>query len=151
MTCRSIMISSPAVLHCADTVGKAASILLDTALPGLPVVDDDGILLGVLTRHRLLGLVLPRVATLDIGIEDLSFLRETLDDLSGRWQEVAGEPIRLHLDLPPVATPDTSLSEALLLLYRGEAMLPVVENKGGKLAGIVSARHLLSLLAGGRD
>lgn len=43
-----------------------------------------------------------------------------------------------------VAHPDTSLSEALLLIYRRNGVLPVVERESRKLLGVVTADRALA-------
>lgn len=153
MTCRTIMTAHPHTLKADDPVGKAIGELLGHRHIILPVVGDNDRYLGVFGVFDLVGLLLPRVATLDSLLPDLGFLKDaTPKAMRDRLAEIALQPISQHLrtDLPTLQ-PETSVVEALLLFYRGRLTLPVVDEKTGRLLGVVSQWDALAHLTGHRQ
>lgn len=134
-------------LQGGDVVGEATRRMLTNFVTDLPVVEDDGRLIGILKLERLLASLLPKGALIGFGMEDLSFVSDTLDHLRRQMHTVADTPVR-HLMVKPdnVVHPDTSPVEIVLLLYRGASNVPVVERDTGKLVGMVSARDVLTAL-----
>lgn len=136
-------------LRDSDTVGDALRILvqLGRCVSSLPVVDESGKLVGVLSVDQLISLLLPKAALLNEALPDLSFVSDTLEHLKEKMRGLEGEPVSRHMGEPghPVY-PDTPLMEVLLLLYRGENDLPVIERNTGRLLGIVSAIDILRAL-----
>jgi CBS domain-containing protein len=106
----------------------------------VPVVDEKGHYLGIFGIYSLLRLTLPKAATLEQGVEDISFIRCGLEELGERLREVEGESVLsgLRKDIP-VVHPDTPLMETVLLLLRARIALPVVERETNRLVGMISS------------
>ncbi|MEJ2316195.1 MAG: CBS domain-containing protein [Gammaproteobacteria bacterium] len=140
MSARSIMDPHPTVLHPDDPIRTAAQYVMDNRYRRIPVVDDDGRFVGVFGVNCLLRLVLPHAAIMENGLESVNFARETLTDLYRRYCENSDKEIALCMDKEDVETvgPDTPLLEAVLILYRTKASLPVVDPETGKLVGVIS-------------
>jgi CBS domain-containing protein len=103
------------------------------------VVDEHGRYLGVISSNRLLASILPKAATMDEGMADLSFVKDTVEDLRERWREAENLPVTQFIDTSlRTVPPDASLTETLLALYQNRTSLPVVEEDTGRLVGIVS-------------
>lgn len=134
------MDSHPTVLHPEDHIRTAAQYVMDNRYRRIPVVDEEGRFLGVFGVNCLLRLVLPHAAIMENGLESVNFARETLSDLYRRYCENSDKEIALCMDKENVPTvgPDTSLLEAVLILYRTKASLPVVDPESGKLLGVIS-------------
>jgi CBS domain-containing membrane protein len=139
MTARQVMNDRPITLNQTDRLRDAAEIILTHHFRNVPVVDERGRYLGVISSNRLLASILPKAATMDEGMADLSFVKDTVEDLRERWRETENLPVTQVMDtsLRTVA-PDTSLAETLLALYQNRTSLPVVEQPSGRLVGIVS-------------
>jgi CBS domain-containing protein len=139
MTARQVMNDRPITLNQTDRLRDAAEIILTHHFRNVPVVDERGRYLGVISSNRLLASILPKAATMDEGMADLSFVKDTVEDLRERWRETENLPGTQVMDtsLRTVA-PDTSLAETLLALYQNRTSLPVVEQPSGRLVGIVS-------------
>jgi CBS-domain-containing membrane protein len=118
----------------------------------LPVVDDKGRYMGIFGVNCLLRLVLPHAAVMEQGLEDVSFVQETLSDLYNRFLEVKNEPVSLCMsrDIATVA-PDTPLVNTLLTLYRTRTSIPVVEEGSGKLVGMISYFDVGERIASARE
>jgi CBS domain-containing protein len=129
----------PIALKLTDRLQDAAEIILTHHFRNVPVVDEQGRYLGVISSNRLLASILPKAATLDEGMADLSFVKDTVEDLRERWREAEDLPVTQFLDTSlRTVPPDASLTETLLALYQNRTSLPVVEQPCGRLVGIVS-------------
>ena len=113
------------------------------------MVDGDGRYTGVFDMWDLLALLLPKAATLDDLVPNLSFLSDDLPALQQRMKEIGGQPVGplARPDLP-LLRPDTSPVEALLLFYRNRSTLPVVDEASGKLVGVMSYWDALAAISG---
>ena len=148
MTCATVMNTRPLTLRVDAPVSNAVEIFLRHACHTLPVVDAEGRFAGLFGVHRLLGLLLPKVATLKDGLTDLRYVQDTLADVRRRLADIAGHAVGDYLDEPAaVLRPDTPIMETLLMLYHHHDGLPVVEEASGRLLGIVSFRDVLDKIA----
>ena len=149
MTVRTFMTTNPVTLRADDTVGRAVEIMLKNRYLILPVVDGEGRYTGVFDMWDLLALLLPKAATLDHALPNLGFLGDDLPGLQRKLGEVSGQKIGplARPDLPTI-DPDMSPVEALLLFYRNRSSLPVVDEKSGKLVGVLSYWDALAAISG---
>lgn len=127
------------------TVRDAAALLADNHISGMPVVDDEGKVVGMITEGDLFRRV-------EIGTEVKP--RPALLELFRPTQELAGEYVRSHARFVSEmmtaevvsATEDTSLADIAELMERHRIKrIPVL--KDGKLAGLVSRANLIRVLA----
>jgi CBS domain-containing protein len=149
MTAQTIMNPNPTAIRATETVASAAQLILQHHLRHLPVVDEQGIYLGTFGIFSVLSLTVPKVATLDMGLNHVPFTAHRLSDLRERLQQVAQEPVVncLRQDVE-VVYPDTPLMEAVLLLLRNRIALPVVERESRRLVGIISSWDALQKVVG---
>jgi CBS domain-containing protein len=139
MNARLVMNDRPVTLRQTDTLRDAAEIILTHRYRNVPVVDDDGRYLGVISTNRLLKVLLPKAATMEPALDSLPFVNDTLDELRERWHEAEDLPVTEVMDTGiRTVTPDTPLTETLLELYHNRTSLPVVEADTGRLVGSVS-------------
>ena len=133
-----------------ETVGVALERMLENRVTDLPVVDASGAFLGMFMLDRLYANLLPRAALLGKGMQDLSFVSDTLDDLRAKMRAIEGDPVRGYVEkVDNVIHPDDPPVEIVLQLHRGANNLPVVDRDSGRLVGMVSSRDLLATLHGG--
>lgn len=149
MTAQTLMNPNPTAIRATGTVAHAARLILGHHLRHLPVVDEQGIYLGTFGIFSLLSLTLPKVATIDGGLNHMPFTADRLSDLHERLRQVAQEPVLhcLRQDVE-VVHPETPLMEAVLLLLRHRVALPVVERETRRLVGIISSWDALQKLVG---
>jgi CBS-domain-containing membrane protein len=149
MTAASVMDPQPTYVKAHDLIGTAARYIMDNRYRNLPVIDNYGRYLGVFGVNCLLRLLLPKAAVMEKGLEEVSFIHDTLADLHDRLRELEKQPVTLCMQTD-VATvpPDKPLVETLLLLYRNKTSIPVVEPETGKLVGMISywdvTEHILA-------
>ncbi|ANL74538.1 CBS/BON domain-containing protein (plasmid) [Rhizobium phaseoli] len=144
MLVQAIMTSPAITVTASASVAEAARLMLDNRISGLPVVDANGALVGIVSEGDFL-------SRSELNTErKRSWLLEWLTS-SGR---IAAEYVRTHgrrveeVMTAPVSAiaPTASLSDAVRLMERQDIKrLPVVE--GGKLVGIVARSDLLRALS----
>jgi CBS domain-containing protein len=151
MSVRSIMTAEPLTLRADETIGRAVELMLEHRYIVLPVVDANSSHLGEFDVWDLLGLLLPKAATLNSMLPDLKFVADNLPELQAKLGEISGRPVgEMARPNLPVLRPDTSVIEALLQFYRHRSPLPVVEEKSGRLVGILSYWDVVAAVAGPR-
>lgn len=126
---------------------KAARLLLENRINGMPVVDSDGHLVGILCQSDLITqqkkLPLPSVFTLLDGfiplISPKNFEKEV--------QKIAASTVAQAMTRRPlvVVSPETDIEEvARLMVDKKLHTLPVIE--GDKLVGVVGKEDVLKTL-----
>ena len=139
MSATSIMDPNPIVLKPTDMIKTAIGYIMEHRFRNLPVVDNDGHYLGSFGVHCLLKNVLPKAATMKQGLENVSFVQETLADLHNRVIDMEDKPVSMCMSTDAeTVSPDTPLVETLLILYHARNSLPVVDTESGKLLGVIS-------------
>ena len=142
MSAELFMDPNPATLRPTDSIGVAAAKIMEEHLRSLPVVDENGRFLGVITASCLLFLVLPKIATMrkeKYPLDSMPYVTSTMDDLRRRLKKAIDYPVTICLkEGVKVVHPDTPIVETLLTLYNTKANLPVVERQSERLVGMIS-------------
>jgi CBS domain-containing protein len=130
-TVADAMTRDPIVLRSDDALADAARVLDEARISGAPVVDPQGILVGVLSRT------------------DLLHARAT-ERLWGRWP---GLKVRHLMHSPAItASPDTSLDEAAATMEHERVHRLVVVVPGhDRPVGVLSTTDLVHAMLGGTD
>ena len=150
MNIREVM-SSPAITVAPETsVQKVARIMRENHISGVPIVSEDGRMLGAITELDMIArsapLEEPRYIAILSGYIPTSFekYREYKEQLK---QALATTAIELMDDDQEFATvtPETSTDEALRIMLDPENfMLPVLE--GGKVVGVVTRTDMVRII-----
>ena len=82
MKANIIMNPHPMTLRPTDTVATAADRILKHHLRHLPVVDEQGRYLGTFSVYSLLKLTLPKAVLDKHGLDNVSFVTESVEDLA---------------------------------------------------------------------
>ncbi|WP_019280040.1 CBS domain-containing protein [Rhizobium grahamii] len=144
MIVENAMTPSPITIGESSTVFDAASLMLANRISGLRVVDDEGVLIGIITESDFL------------RRHELNTDRKSswLQNFLASPGKMADEYVRTHGRLVKevmsphlvVTSPTAALFEAVLLMERNRVKrLPVVSE--GRLIGIISRSDLLRALA----
>ena len=120
-------------------------ILLDNKMPGVPVVDTNGYLVGFVSDGHLLASALPKYMT---DMEDLSFVREGTDAWVHYFAESANRPISevMSREVSSVESGKSELVVAHKMVHEGTSSVMVTKN--GKLIGIVNRLDLYAAVVG---
>jgi acetoin utilization protein AcuB len=57
LTVERIMTADPVTIHPAQSIGEAAEIMLEKRVSGLPVINDDGAICGIITESDIFRMV----------------------------------------------------------------------------------------------
>ncbi len=149
-TVRDVMESSPASVSIDTKVEDVVRTLHDNELPGVPVLDGDGRLAGIVTEADLVlpddqgDLHLPHYINLFGGTVFLEPLGRYEKRLRKAFASTAADMMTKD---PDTVGPDASVKEAARLIHEsGHNRLPVVEDDG-RLVGVITRVDLLGALA----
>jgi CBS domain-containing protein len=145
MRADEVMTRNPTTIAPEAAVAEAVRLMLEARVSGLPVVNDAGALVGVITEGDLL-------SRAELGTEKkrskwLEFLfgpgRSAEDFVQSHGRRVGEVMTRTPISVAP----DARLDEVVgLMIDKRVKRLPVVE--GGRLVGVVSRADLLRALSG---
>ena len=127
-------------------ITKAAKILLEKRINGMPVIDPFGRLVGIICQSDLVaqqkGIPVPLIFTLLESFIPLTS-RSRLDK---EMEKITALTVKEAMTLEPVTvSPETDIEEvAKLMVDKKYHTLPVVE--GGKVVGIVGKEDVLKTL-----
>ena len=144
-----IMDPNPVTVSPDTSVEDVVAALRKHELPGLPVVDADGQLVGIVTETDMVlqddqgDLHIPHYVNLFGGTVFLESLHGYEDRLRKAFASSAKD---LMTRDPDTVGPDTSVRAAARLIHeKGHNRLPVVED--GRLVGVVTRLDVLGALA----
>jgi CBS domain-containing protein len=148
-TVREIMDRNPVTVHPDTPVEEVVAALRNHELPGLPVVDAEGRVVGMVTEADLVlpdeegDLHIPHYINLFGGTIFLEPLSRFEDRLRKAFASKASDMMTSD---PDTVSPDTTVQEAARIIHEsGHNRLPVVED--GRLVGVVTRLDVLGALA----
>lgn len=127
-------------------ITEAAALLLENHVNGLPVVDDENNLVGIICQSDIITqqkkLPVPTVFTLLDGIIPLS----SFSHLEKEVQKMSATTVDEAMTQDPVSvSPDTDLEDvAEIMVNKNYHTIPVVQE--GKLVGVVGKEDVLKTL-----
>ncbi|HEU0023983.1 MAG TPA: CBS domain-containing protein [Thermoleophilaceae bacterium] len=146
---RDIMDTDPVSVTTDASVEDVVAALSEHALPGVPVVDGEGRLAGIVTEADLVlpddqgDLHIPHYVNLFGGTVFLEPLGRFERRLRKAFASSAADMMTAD---PDTATPDTTVREAARLVHEsGHNRLPVVDDDG-RLVGVITRVDLLGAL-----
>jgi CBS domain-containing protein len=152
MQVRDIMDTEPATVSPDTSIEEVVATLREHELPGVPVVDEDGSCVGIVTEADLVlpdqegDLHIPHYINLFGGTVFLEPLRRFEDRLRKAFASSARDMMTPD---PDTVSPDTTVSDAARKIHdTGHNRLPVVED--GRLVGVVTRVDVLGALAASR-
>lgn len=148
LSAKDIMTTEVITVRPETEIVEATRLLLDNHINGLPVVDAEGRLVGILCQSDLIvqqkKLPLPSFFTFLDGFIPLTSTKQMEKEIR---KAVATTVSHAMTSDPVTVTPHTSLnSVASLMVDRNFHTLPVVEN--GRLVGIVGKEDVIRTLTG---
>ena len=147
-TVKDIMTSDVITVSPETEIAKAASILMENKINGIPVVEDDKVV-GIICQSDLIAqqkkFPVPSLFSFMDGYITLTSGKH----LEKEVQKIAAVTVNQAMTPHPVTVqPETSIEEvAALMVDKNLHTLPVVDR--GKLVGIVGKEDVLKLLVSG--
>ena len=146
---RDVMSTPVVTLRPDDKVEHAADVLAEKNVGSLPVVDDDGKLVGILRDDDLIASearvhVPTFINFLGLG---MAFPGE-MKHLEHELKKIAGATVRdvMQTD-PPTVAPDATLEDVATIMHdRGVNSVPVVD-ADNKVVGIVARADIVRFIA----
>jgi CBS-domain-containing membrane protein len=153
MSCEKIMIRNPRSLREDDTIGMAATEIVEHRCISLPVIDAQGRFVGLFGIFDLLALLVPRVAVIGNLLPNLQFLSDDDEQMRQKFATLRNSPVKRAINREAARVyPDTPLIEAIRLLCRNHLIIPVVEHDSERLIGVISywnaTQHIIGLASG---
>lgn len=145
MRARDVMSVNLITVSPDEPVRKAVALMLEHRISGLPVVDNKGALVGLLTENDL---VLGTSSGLPVHLQLLEDLLEAREPTRSFTQihEIGNKLIRdLMVEDLVTAGPDTPVGELIALLVKNDfKRIPIVSR--GKLEGIVTRADIVKIM-----
>jgi CBS domain-containing protein len=125
------------------TEREALAVLLESRTPGVPVVDEEGLLVGFVTDGHLLSSVLP--AYLKV-INDVSFVSEAGDEWVDYFAGVAERPVGevMSTEVSSVEVRTSEVVAAHKMVREGVSSVVVTHH--GRVVGIVNRLDLFGAI-----
>jgi CBS domain-containing protein len=132
-----------------ETVGDAARKVLETELPGLPVVDEEGQFAGIFGEREFMAALFPGY----VGeLASSAMIRRSIDDALERRVSCRTEPIANYLTTDHVVVNDDYSDTQLAELFLHHRVLVIPIATGGRVHAVVTRnaffRALVSRLTG---
>ncbi len=144
MRVREIMTKDLTAVEKDIPVRELIFILNSADMPSMPIVDDAGVLIGVISEKDLIRAALPGYFEM---LHTTSFIPD-FNQLSKKLAQIAHDPIERYMrtDVITISEDDDDLQAADIIIRKNLKNLPVVD-KEGRLVGVVRRidllRHLL--------
>ncbi len=121
------------------TLLEALALLAAHRTSGLPVLNDDGQVVGFLSEKDILKATIPGY----VGYMDETFALPDIDKIKNRVKMIGGAPAREHMTTTPIVfEEDENLNNALVALFKKNIRrAPVIHN--GLLVGMVDREEIL--------
>ncbi|MBF0097842.1 MAG: CBS domain-containing protein [Magnetococcales bacterium] len=135
MLVKEVMVSNVRTVRKDDTIRSVAATICTNKISGMPVVDDDNRLLGIITEKDILNALLPNYSDfLDDPVRARDFLA-----MENSYQEVLSRTVAnlMTKRVFTVSSDEPIMQAASKMALHRFRRIPVVEDHD-KLAGIVS-------------
>lgn len=144
MKVREIMTKDLTAIERDIPVRELIFILENAEMPNMPVVDDEGRLIGFISEKDMIRAALPGYFEM---LHSASFIPD-MNQLATKLLRIADDPVEkyMHREVFYVTEEDDDLRAADLIIRKGVKNLPVVDGDGrlvGRVRRIDLLRHFL--------
>ncbi len=139
-------IMRPAVTITPDASEREAlKVLLENDIPGVPVVDEEGFLIGFVTDGHLLASAMPEYLKV---MADVSFVSEAGDEWVDYFAGSAERPVSevMSTEVSQIEIGKSEVVVAHKMVHDGVSSVVVTE--GGKVVGVVNRLDLFAAVIG---
>jgi CBS-domain-containing membrane protein len=127
-----VMVRDVVAISPQTPIHQAARLMLERAVPGLPVVDSQGSVIGVLGEHDLLGRLGP------MRSRPWWHLLVDAEQLALEYRKAVGDTVAEVMTHPAVTVSPADLVETVLRMFDDEAVDVVPVVLGRRMVGAVS-------------
>jgi CBS domain-containing protein len=144
MKVREIMTRDLTAVERDVPVRELIFVLDNAEMPNVPVVDDEGVLIGFISEKDLIRAALPGYFEM---LHSASFIPD-MNQLARKLAEIADEPLEKYMrtEVLSVTEEDDDLRAADLIIRKSVKNVPVVDGEGrlvGRVRRIDLLRHFL--------
>jgi predicted transcriptional regulator len=145
--CSDAMIKDILTIKPDQTVKEAMDIFKKEDIRSLPVVNDEGKLVGLFGLRHVLLKLLPASVTMEDGVKRLDFLMGAAPGIAKRLKKTFPMKVEDVMDKNPmVLEADTSTWEAVRVMALHGSPISIVDPKTGHFVGMISRQTLLTEL-----
>lgn len=149
MLVKDLMTKKVITIKPEDTVNQVADILSEHHFTGVPVVDENGVLVGTVSERDFIAsdskIYLPTYIKL---LTELDFVKNDERNLSPAVQNIINATAKDIMNDQPVTIDENSDIETLAEMFGQKRVNPIpVVDKDNKLLGIVSRSDLIKLFS----
>jgi len=132
-------------LATATPVGRAARLVLESGLPALPAVEEDGRFAGIFGEREFMTALFPGY----VGeLASAAMVRRSIDEVIDRRLDCRDEPIRTYLTVEPIAVEDDYSDTRLAEIFIHHRVLVVPVATAGRVHGVVTRSDFFAELLG---
>lgn len=128
---------------------EAASVIAKHNFDGVPVIDEKGKLVGILTEYDLISKgSMVHLPTLQVVLQNLTAFRKDRSQFEKEVKEVASMKVRDVMNADPLTLPDTATFEDVETAFREHHRvnpIPVIDGER-RVVGVVSRFDILKPL-----
>lgn len=139
---KDVMVHEPVCVEPSTTIRQLARVFEENEISGAPVVDQEGKVIGVVSKTDLL-----RRCSEGTADQPPGYLFEVISDQGGEDAEVIPEPLVCVDDFmsvdPVTVTPDDTLPKVARLMFENRIHRVVVVDKERFPVGIITTLDLL--------
>jgi CBS domain-containing protein len=128
-----------------DLIGAAAERVVETGLPALPAVEDDGSFAGIFGEREFIAALFPGYVA---ELASSAMIRRSLDEVIERRMGCAVEPIRSYLTTDHVAVADDYSDTQLAEIFLHHRVLIVPIAHGGRVDSVVTRNDFFAAMVG---
>ena len=145
--CSDAVIQNILTIKPEQTVKEAMDTFKREDIRSLPVVDENGKLLGLFGLRHVLLKLLPASVTMEDGVQRLDFLMGAAPGIAKRLKKTLPLKVEDVMDKNPmVLEADTSTWEAVRIMALHGSPISIVDPKTGDFVGMISRQTLLNEL-----
>ncbi|MBB5022227.1 CBS domain-containing protein [Desulfurispira natronophila] len=147
-TARDIMSSNPVTVSPSDSIRDTARRFLEHDISGAPVLDEQGTIVGIITKRDIVDTIkelkLPRM----INLFDAIIYLENTEEYNHELSKISAVNVQEAMTRKVITVEaDTGIDKVAGMLSENHVhMLPVVD-KGKKLLGVVSTTDIMKAIA----
>lgn len=131
-------------VRAGEPVRAALRTLLDTELPALPVVEDDGRYAGVFGEREFMTALFPGYLN---ELSSAAFLTEDIDEALEKRSLCAAEAVRDHMTTEHVDVPCDASDAQIAEVFLHHRVLIVPVTQDGRVRGVVRRSAFFKALA----